>query len=289
MASFVPTFRSVFEVFEAKSFSALDLQFMSERHPGCTNEATLASPTFDRTAESSAAPVSHLEPRTYWEEVATTRWGKYTSRVAERTILEALDRTGDAGTALEVGCEGGRWSKLLSDLGWSIICTDVDRRALALCQERIPAARCIHVNPEDQALPCKPSSLGLILCVEVFPVIESDWFLREAHRTLTPGGLVVGVALNRWSLRGLLVRAMERRRDDTEKDHAHYTVPYPLLRWRLKEEGFTIRYERGYCWFPFSRESNSFLVPMFTRLEELLGLPRLRLLSPWVAFIAQKR
>jgi SAM-dependent methyltransferase len=229
------------------------------------------------------------EPTTYWEKIATTTWGQYTSHVEEQAILQAHRLAPEVGTALEVGCEGGRWSRLLSDLGWNIVCTDIDKSSLDICQERIPAANCILVDPSDSTLPCENESLGLILCVEVYPVVESQWFLPEAHRTLASGGLVVGVALNKQSLRGLAIKARDRRSPPDEHGYRHYQVSYSGWRRKAEEQGFRMLSERGFCWFPFRRDSNSSLVSAFTRLEGALRLPRLPALSPWIVFIAQKR
>jgi SAM-dependent methyltransferase len=232
---------------------------------------------------------SRLEPTTYWERIATTKWGQYTSQVEEQAILQAHRLAPEVRTVLEVGCEGGRWSRMLSDLGWDVVCTDIDTSALDICQERIPSANCILVDPTDSTLPCETESLGLILCVEVYPVLESQWFLPEAHRTLARGGLIVGVALNKRSLRGLAIKARDLRRPPDVHGYRHYQISYSSWKKEAQEQGFEMLHERGFCWFPFRRDSNSSLVPAFTRLERALRLPRLPALSPWIVFIAQKR
>ena len=70
--------------------------------------------------------------------------------------------------------------------------------------------------------------------------------------------------------------------------HGFYAHAYASRRVALREAGFEIVSERGYCWFPFSRASNSRLIPLLTRLERWLLLDRLPLLSPWVVFVARK-
>jgi SAM-dependent methyltransferase len=229
-----------------------------------------------------------FEPTTYWERVATTKWGEYTSRVEERAIREANRLAPLPRAALEIGCEGGRWSRLLSDLNWSVACTDVNQDSLDICQRRLPEANCILVQPDDRTIPCETGSLGLILCIEVYPVVDSEWFFREARRTLAPGALIVGVTLNKHSLRGLLVRARDRR-SNQNPNHDHYLSSYRQFKQRAQAHGFEMLHSEGCCWFPFRRDSNSSLVPIFTGLERMLRLPRLPGLSPWVVFIAQKQ
>jgi len=223
--------------------------------------------------------------RTKWETVAATRWGQYTTRIVERTINEACDLTGTPGSALEVGCEGGRWSHFLAQRGWRVTCTDVNVDVLALCRQRVPEATCVLVSPDATTLPCRTASVQLLLCLEVFPVMDSEWFASEANRVLEDGGLLVGIALNRSSIRAALVRLKVRVQGGTNHFYRH---AYAKRRFAVRDAGFDILLERGYCWFPFSRASNSPFIPFFARLERWLLLDRLPLLSPWVVFVARK-
>lgn len=222
---------------------------------------------------------------TYWENVASTRWGAYTTDVARRAILRVHDLSTEPTTALEIGCEGGRWSKLLTDLGWNMVCTDVNDEVLKICKERIPTAKCLLVRPKDNTIPCATDSVNLLLCVEVAPVIQSNWFLNEAFRVLQNDGFIVGVIWNLLSFRGLFghIKASFTGSFDW------YKIVYRSWKRDLSNRGFCILYEEGYCWFPFPRASNSVLVPFFTRLEKVLGLRKYTVFSPWVVFIAQKK
>ena len=150
--------------------------------------------------ESSASAL--LAP-TYWEQVAETRWGAYITEIERRAIEFASSIARPIEKAVEIGCEGGRWSKLLSDLGWGMTCIDVDEKVLQVCRERIPEAVCLLSLPEATSIPCETTSLRLALCVEVRPVMRSSWFFEEITRVLLPGGLVVGVVWNNRSLRGV--------------------------------------------------------------------------------------
>ena len=62
------------------------------------------------------------------------------------------------------------------------------------------------------------------------------------------------------------------------------------FRWKkkLNRNGFKIIQEKGFCWFPFTRLSNSRLVPVCEFLENSLGLDSMINLSPWIVFIAEK-
>ena len=232
------------------------------------------------------APVNvPSKPRTLWETVAATRWGRYTTEVVESAVIAACDVAGAPGSALEVGCEGGRWSQFLVDRGWTLTCTDINADVLSICRQRVPDANCILVSPDRTTLPCPTATVQLVLCLEVFPVMDSDWFAAEATRVLDNGGVLVGVALNRASIRAGFVRLKEHVQGGTSYFYRH---SYAKRRAVLRDAGFEILFERGYCWFPFSRASNSRLVPVLTRLERWLLLDRIPLLSPWVAFVARK-
>jgi len=228
--------------------------------------------------------VQFVQEITYWEKVANTRWGAYTTDIVKRAIFKVSDLYREPTTALEIGCEGGRWSKLLIDLGWKMICTDIDEQTLEICKKRISKANCILVHPNDTKIPCASGSVDLLLCIEVAPVIQTDWFINEAFRVLQNDGLVLGVFWNLLSFRGLFAHMTASFNGNFD----YYKIVYPFWRKKLSKRGFVMLYEEGYCWFPFRRASNSVFVPYFTRIEKRLGLRKLTALSPWIVFIAQK-
>lgn len=129
------------------------------------------------------------------------------------------------GQVLEIGCEGGRWSMLLSQLGWKMTCIDIDQKPLNFCQKRIRDAQCILVSPNESRLPCG-EGMDLLLCLKVVEVIQSDWFIDEAFRVLNTGGLLVGVFYNLLSFRGLYYRLANALRS-TKCDY--YKAPLSAL------------------------------------------------------------
>jgi SAM-dependent methyltransferase len=224
--------------------------------------------------------------RTFWEKVATNRWGAYLTTIERGVILRASQLAGPPRRAMDVGCEGGRWSALLARHAWEMICTDIEWDSVRVCQRRVPNAHCLLVDGNANTLPFREEIVNLILCIEVFNVAHSDWFFSEASRVLASGGVLVGVIRNRLSLRGVmfeLLRLIDRRkRPDT------YGVSYGDLRRKLRENGFVLKDAVGYAWSPFTRTSDSRLVPLCIGLEQSLGLRRLIRFSPWIIFIVQK-
>ncbi len=234
-------------------------------------------------------PVTPTDELTYWERVnLTTKWGRYLTEIETRTVVSATKTAGGPGTVLEIGTDGGRWSGALMNQGWKVICTDVRPEALEICQRRLPGAKCILVRPTDTSLPCATDTLNLVLCMEVDAVTSSEWFIEEASRVLTAGGILVATINNRSSLRAAFHEAFRPGDAITRKELGFYQISYRDRRTRLLRCGFEVIHEEGCCWSPFPRDSNSFLVPHFVRFEKYLGLRRLTSLSPWVVFAAQK-
>lgn len=225
------------------------------------------------------------EETTAWENIAQTKWGSYISEIEKRAILKAHSVSGPPNEAVEIGCEGGRWSKLLAEAGWKMTCVDTDSKVLRLCQSRIPTARCVLVDRSNATIPCDTGSEGLVLCLEVAPVMHgSNWFLDEAHRVLRPGGMIVGTFFNLLSYRGFIAHTTAPLRGTYD----YYRSSYAAWRRTLRKHGLVFLHEEGLCWFPFRRASNSALIPSFTKAEQYLGLRKLVSLSPWVVFVAQK-
>jgi SAM-dependent methyltransferase len=228
-----------------------------------------------------------ISSSTFYEELAQTRWGGSMSSAEEAAIRRAALSLRPS-TALEIGCDGGRWSQLLTTLGWSITCVDVREEAIELCRERMPSARCLLVRPDDTSFPDADSSIGLLLVYEVPPVTNSPWFASEAARVVKPGGVLVCTVSNPKSVRGTVYRARMPVSPSRREKRVYAGPSFQDVRRRLGAHGFELVDEEGLGWAPFSRHSNSRLIPYFIWLERLAGLRRLVRLSPLVVVAARK-
>jgi SAM-dependent methyltransferase len=223
-------------------------------------------------------------PQTYWDQVNEARWGQYLSALEERIVRQALNSCPAPGTVVDIGCGSGRWSALAAEAGWHPICLDVDAAALNACEHRVPGADCRQLNPNWTTLPVEAGSAQAILCVEVFAVMGRERLTNEVERVLADGGLFVGVFGNLLSWRGLVAQLPIKG----AKQREYYPRTYGAWRSEMKRRGFRYLHEEGYGWAPFTRTSDSPLIPLSTHLEQQLGLRRCKRLSPWVIFIAQK-
>jgi 2-polyprenyl-3-methyl-5-hydroxy-6-metoxy-1,4-benzoquinol methylase len=228
------------------------------------------------------------EHMTYWDHVAQTKWGSYILEVEKRVILSYQAMAGTNANAIDVGCGSGRWSKLLAGLGWNLTCIDADAHALAICKNNIPRAQCVLVDRTSNAIPAETNSAKLVLCIEVAPVLEANWFLPELNRVSKDGALFIGVHVNRRSWRGLMVR-LRYFLTGSKDASVYYRTAYSNWRRGLESVGFEMIHEEGFCWGPFKRDSDSGLVPLWIRLERMLGLHRIPSISPWIVFVARKR
>ncbi len=221
-----------------------------------------------------------------WERVNESRWGRYIS-AAEKTLIEdaASQQTGIR-RAVDTGCGGGRWTRLLVDRGWSVVSTDVDPIAVGVCRDRVPEADVRLIDSNTTSLPVDDHSSSLVICMEVNAVINSQWFLPEVRRVLVPGGHLVAVVWNRRSLRGGVADGIRRVRGSG--GHTHYQRSYSSWRRDLKQNGLDVVHEQGLCWFPFSRSSDSALVDAAAFVERRARMNRLISLSPWVLVAAQR-
>jgi ubiquinone/menaquinone biosynthesis C-methylase UbiE len=224
---------------------------------------------------------------TYWEIIAKTKWGSYVYEVEKEVVIRANTMSNRRTTLLDLGTGGGRWAQLLSNMGWTdIICIDVNPQDLNICHKRIPDALCVLTDPGARAIPAKSESVEFLLCIEVPTVINSEWFIEESFRVLRSGGLLLATLHNKFSYRTLLHRIGAFRSPSMR--NSYYKLSYNKFRRNLFQTGFKVIHQKGFCWPPFSRTSDSKLVPSFIKIEKHLGLKNVPKVSPWVIVIAQK-
>ncbi len=237
-----------------------------------------------------------LPEETFWEHVGrTTRAGRYLTGHVAAALEHAVSVLGQPGRAADVGCDAGRWSTVLSRLGWRLTCLDVNNEALAVCGRRIPDATQVHLGGSEQLRDLPDGSQDLLLVCEVAPVSAAPWFVSEAVRVLAPGGVLVFTYENPHSLRGMAYRALRAatpwwKHDGMPRFEAGgYDGPsYRALRGQLTAAGFVPEHEVGLAWGPFGRKSDSGLIPAWARTESVLGLQQVPTAAPFVVAVMRR-
>ena len=228
------------------------------------------------------------DQRTTCEIKNTRRWGRYLTQLETEMLHDASSIAGGSGDALDVGCDGGRYSKVLSDLGWNLTCTDREKCRLELCRKRLPSARCLLVDAAEESLPVDSSSMNLVVCLEVLEVGTAKWFPGELYRVLRPGGVALFTFFNSMSLRGVVHRIIHGFGNNSPNRFFYVGPSYGRYRRLVTGAGLKMVRELGFCWAPFSRGSDSPLIPAAVRLEKMVGLRNLPSLSPWVLVMVRK-
>jgi len=150
------------------------------------------------------------------------------------------------GLIVDAGCGTGKWVAYLAGLGYRIVGLDISREALALAKKKMPSLALILTD--TQRSPIRDASVD---CVLSLGVVEHDERgpiagLRELHRMLRPGGLLVlDVPFNNW-FRRLVTNPVSRwvtrrrRRAGWALGFAEYRFDLGELRRFLEATGFEV-------------------------------------------------
>jgi glycosyltransferase involved in cell wall biosynthesis/SAM-dependent methyltransferase len=144
-----------------------------------------------------ATPPTALELQRYYQTQYPRRFSP--ARVnAERaelfvSLLDRLDALGAGSTSdgilLDVGCGGGHLLRAARQRGWRTVGTDLSWEACAVTDDR---ARRGAVQADAGRLPFRDGSVDVVMLVNVADQAgEPNAILREAHRVLAPGRLLV--------------------------------------------------------------------------------------------------
>jgi hypothetical protein len=108
--------------------------------------------------------------------------------------------------------------------------------------------------------------------------------------------VVIICTTNSYSYKGLLYKlrpvlrpflSKKRKRWADRKDV--YNLTARALRQLLEEHNFQFEQALGLNWLPVGRRSDSFLIPVWARLEQYLALTQRAQHSPWILLQARVR
>ena len=107
-------------------------------------------------------------------------------------FLEALARLYPGGAVVDLGCGRGEWLELVREKGFQGLGVDLDDMMLEDCRSRqlqvVTGDALDHLQSLPDASQCLVSAFHL---VEHIPFDRLQALVREAHRVLQPGGLLI--------------------------------------------------------------------------------------------------
>jgi len=206
--------------------------------------------------------------------------GRYRTRNQLRFIGQHLH--GESLRILDIGGGNGRLAVPLADRGHQLTVVDESELAVRLLsEENHPRIRCVHSdittyrtdNPFDMAL--------AVDCVKHMTRATRAELFAHFNTLLAPKGMFILVEINTGSWRYGVTRMLKRACAYNIDTYRGYVTA-------LGRAGFEIAGARGSRWMPFTFNSNSPFVGVFSRIEDALKLDRWVSQSPWVLIAARK-
>jgi len=214
-----------------------------------TPAATPTPPTVGgaRTFEGQWRERFERFARSYDDEALISGWSDAGLRRRVElfwSLLPALGLPARA-TALDLGCGGGTYVRLLAGAGHRALGLDYSLPSLGRARAADPGGRGRYLSGEAYALPFASASFDLVVSIGVLQALTApDRALGEMARVARPGGVVLVEALNGLGAVALLRRAVERLRGRPARVRTY--APPRVRRW-LAAAGLTLETEAGLC------------------------------------------
>lgn len=155
--------------------------------------------------------------RTQTDEAAISGWSQLGLRRRVAVFSRILSSLGLPASprALDLGCGGGTYVRLLAGLGHRTVGLDYSMPSLERARAADPGPKGRYLAGEAYGLPFRDGTFDLVVSIGVLQALaEPERVLDEIARVLRPGGALVIEALNRRALiaRGRrLAEVMQRR------------------------------------------------------------------------------
>ncbi len=216
----------------------------------------------------------------YYYQQYNTIHGEYTHIVEEKFIARSFSYIKRSALILDISGGGGRFSLPLKSQGFRTVTSDINFKSLSYIRNKNHESGAILVAPGSQNLPFNEEAFDAALCIQAPALVENDkHFFSNVRCFLRPGGILVVTMTNRLSYKYLF--HLLRWKINRKVSRTYGFKVSHILR-RATDSGFTILSIQGYNWIPFKKESNSSLIPCFNKTEEISGLRKLPLISPWI-------
>jgi len=153
--------------------------------------------------------------------------------------------SGSPATALELGCGAGTYVRWLAGLGYRTVGLDYSLATLGRAIAADSGGKGSYVAGEAYALPCRSSSLDLVVSIGVLQALaEPRRAIEEIARVLRPGGRLVVEVLNSRAAVAMARRAYQRLRGMPPRVVTYN--PAQVTRW-LSDHGIRVEQEAALC------------------------------------------
>jgi SAM-dependent methyltransferase len=187
--------------------------------------------------------------RTYADDARISGWSEAGLRQRVQLFQRVLDglRLPSTGSALDVGCGGGTYVRLLAGLGYRAVGVDYSAPSLRRALEADPGRKGRYAAGEAYGLPFRDAVFDLVVCIGVLQALAGpERGLDEMRRVLRPGGILVVEALNDRALPARVRQLGAAARGVPARVRSY--DPADVCRW-LNARGFTVVRRAG-LWLP---------------------------------------
>ena len=166
--------------------------------------------------------------------------------IGRAAVVRRLIPAGRGGSALDIGCGPGYYTRMLSEKGWRTTAIDTDPQNIESARSHADETRVGDAAGLLASLPESGFELALALeIIEHMPKAHGGELLKNIARTLKPDGLLLLSTPNRFSIEGLSGSWGEKmagwkKWDAWDQTHVHIYSSHEILT-LLKLSGFFIR------------------------------------------------
>jgi 2-polyprenyl-6-hydroxyphenyl methylase/3-demethylubiquinone-9 3-methyltransferase len=175
----------------------------------------------------------------YWHCDTDVSNSDVTTPERERRLLKKLSQYLKPGeSVLDLGCGGGKFTKVIKEADYEAGGADISERALDLAKTQFPRGHFFLLN-SDGTIPSPDETYAAVWCSEVIEhILNVNGFLLEIKRVLKPGGFLILTTPYHGVLKNLLIALFKfDEHFDPEGSHIRFFDRKGLERC-LKKTGF---------------------------------------------------
>ena len=136
-----------------------------------------------------------IELKKYFEETNQDKVSRYF--VTRKYMFLKKYLKGKTGIALDIGCAGGLYSRLLNDLGFETYGVDTNEKFLDIAKRN---SKVNYILADAKNLPFRDNNFDVIIMLATLEhITERENTLKEINRVLKQNGILILTVPNTWS------------------------------------------------------------------------------------------